>query len=144
MYAGTAIYEIHACSAQGQWQIAATFDDPNAAVAEAVRLRGSQRYIGIRVTEVFHDAVDEFATRVIYRYTTDRDRHGVTATQPEAMVAGSRFPKQVFGDEPPTTGTSLTRRETKSAGWSLGRFLPMHLSVVIAAALLVLTTIGAA
>lgn len=144
MYAGPAIYEIQACPAQGQWQIVTTFDDPNAAVAEAMRLRGSQRYIGIRVAEVFHDTVDKFVTRMIYRYTADRNRHGSTGTSLEAPVADSRSSKQALGDEPTTTDASLTRRKTEAAGWSLGRFLPMHLSVVIAAALLVLLTIGAA
>lgn len=144
MYAGPAIYEIQACPAQGQWQIVTTFDDPNAAVAEAMRLRGSQRYIGIRVAEVFYDTVDKFVARMIYRYTADRNRHGATATQPDVAVAGSRSPKQPLGDQPPTTDTALTRRQTESARWSLGRFLPMHLSVMIAAALLVLLSIGAA
>lgn len=92
MYAGTAIYEIHTCPAQGRWQIITTFDDPNMAVAEAVRLRRSQCYIGIRVTEVFHDTVDKFAARVIYRYTADGNRHNATAARPEAVITGSGSP----------------------------------------------------
>lgn len=131
MYAGTMIYEIHAC-ARGQWHTVATFNDPNAAVAEAVRLRTTRRYAGIRVIEAFHDAVDKSAARMVYRYT---------ATRPTAAATGA-CPQDQCLDADRSLATSLARPKAGLKAWSLGRFLP-RLGIVIAA-LFVLVTFSAA
>lgn len=123
MYAQEMIYEIHACL-KGQWNAVGIFTDPNQAVAEAVRLRHSHRYAGIRVTEVFQDAVDRLTARVIYRYTTEK-RH-----RPEAPAISQ-----------PATVDSPAR--TTPAHASIGQG-PAKLGAVIAAVILVLMTIGVA
>lgn len=131
MYAETVIYEIHV-RAQRQWRTVATFNDPNAAVAQAVQLRGSRRYAGIRVTEA-HDATDKSAARVVYRYT---------AAEPSAAAIDG--PSQGHGSdtEPSSPTTSSARPKAGSNAWSIERFLP-RLSIVLAA-LLVLMTFSAA
>jgi hypothetical protein len=79
MYAQEIVYEIHACL-KGQWNAIGIFHDPNKAFAEAVKLRHSHQYAGIRVTEVFQDAVDRLTARVIYRYTAEKDHRSVAPT----------------------------------------------------------------
>ena len=125
------IYEIHA-RAQGQWHTVATLNDPNAAVAEAMRLRTSRRYAGIRVIEVFPDAVDKSAARMVYRYT---------AKEPNAATIDAP-PQDPCFDADRSLATSLARPKAGLQAWSVGRFLP-RLSIVIAA-LLVLMTFSAA
>lgn len=132
MYATTVIYEIHAC-AQDQWHSVATFNDPNAAVAEAVRLRTSRRYRGIRVIEAFHEAADKIAGRVLYRYT---------ATDANVAASGGQSQDQIVKATQPSSDASMTRPKAGARPWSVGRFLP-RLSIVIAA-LLVLMTFSAA
>lgn len=86
MYAENSIYEIHVCS-KGQWKTLGTFDEASKAIAEAVRLRRSRRYVGIRVTEeTFRQTAGSFASRVVYRYALETG-HRPTASSSE--FAGS-------------------------------------------------------
>ncbi len=132
MYAGTVIYEIHV-RAQRQWRTVATSNDPNAAVAQAVQLRGSRRYAGIRVTEAFHDAADKSTARAIYRYT---------AAEPSAAALDAPSQDRSATTEPSSPDSSPARPKAALKAWSVGRFLP-HLSIALAA-LLVLMTFSAA
>lgn len=69
MPASETIFEIHAC-AKGRWRTLGTFEDANQAIAEAVRLRRTLKYSGIRVTaEHYQNASGQFASRVLYRYS---------------------------------------------------------------------------
>lgn len=82
MPGGETIFEIHAC-AKGQWRTLGTFEDANDAIAEAVRLRRTLKYSGIRVTaEIYQDSSGKFARRVVYRYSH--------ATRPPAAAADWR------------------------------------------------------
>ncbi len=79
MPAGETIFEIHAC-AKGHWRTLGTFEDANDAIAEAMRLRRTLKYSGIRVTaESYQDSSGKFARRVVYRYSHE--------TRPPAAVA---------------------------------------------------------
>ena len=138
MYAENTSYEVHACF-QGQWKTLGEFADANEAVAEAVRLRRSRRYVGIRVTEAFHDAVNKFADRVIYRYTAERDRRAAPpAISETSVIAASSLGQSASLDAAPQ------RQKIQSAAWIRALGLPVKLSVAIAAAILALLTIGAA
>lgn len=137
MYAENSTYELHACL-QGQWKTLGTFDDANQAVAEAMRLRRSRCYVGIRVTEAFHDAVNKFAARVIYRYTAERDDTQAVMLQTSVTDNPPRPNPKSLTREPPrpaTTGTTVNAQ---------GQSLPVRLGIVIVAAILVLMTIGTA
>jgi len=137
MYAENSTYELHA-RLQGQWKTLGTFDDANQAVAEAVRLRRSRCYVGIRVTEAFHDAVDKLAARVIYRYTAERNSHQAVMLQTSATDNPPNPAPESPTREPPlptTTGTTVNAH---------GQSLPVRIGIVIVAAILVLMTIGTA
>jgi len=134
MYAENTSYEVHACF-QGQWKTLGEFADANEAVAEAVRLRRSRRYVGIRVTEAFHDAVNKFADRVIYRYTAERRAAPPTISE-TSVIAASSLGQTASLDAGPQ------RQEIQSAAWIRAQGLPVKLSVAIAAAILALVTLG--
>lgn len=82
MPASETIFEIHACS-KGHWRMLGTFEDANDAIAEAIRLRRTLKYSGIRVTaESYQDSSGKFARRVVYRYSHE--------TRPPAAAADWR------------------------------------------------------
>lgn len=135
MYAETTIYEVHARS-KGQWRTLGTYDDANAAVAEAVRLRHSHHYLGIRVTEALHDTVDAFSDRVIYRYTVEQSHHSAIP----AICQTSIIDSPDTGTRSPNEGAS-SRRERASAGW-IGEWLTRRLGLAIVIMLFTLITIG--
>lgn len=86
MSSGT-LYEVHGC-AKGQWRTIRTCGDAESAIAEAVRLRSTRRFSGIRVTEErYQNSSGQFVTRVVYRYA-HRTRTPADYAQPSLSSSG--------------------------------------------------------
>jgi hypothetical protein len=100
MSAENTTYEIQACST-GPWQTLGIFSDASDAIAEAVRLRRSNLYMGIRVTEeAYMQAAGTFASRIVYRYSREPQLSPVavapSATSPAALRVGLRHRASVW------------------------------------------------
>lgn len=142
MYAENNIYEIHACS-RGQWKTLGKFNDGNEAIAEAVRMRRSHEYVGIRVTEEsFQDTVGKFASRVVYDYSLEPHRRPVMVMPPAVTMSAGPFGSSVqLGMMDPTPHEeTLAPAETQS----FAQPLAMRLGFMLLAAVLLLMVARAA
>lgn len=120
--------------AKGQWRTLGTFDDANAAIAEAIRLRRTLKYSGIRVTEEsYQNNSGKFASRVVYRYSHK-------TRQPGAGWPGAA-PVSAGGSE----GTSPNEAQSAipSADDEFVRTIAVRLGFVILAAIVTLWIIHA-
>jgi hypothetical protein len=135
MPASETIFEIHAC-AKGHWRTLGTFEDANDAIAEAVRLRRTLKYSGIRVTaESYQNSSGKFASRVVYRYSHK--------TRPPVAPAGWRT-----AASGPTDGfTRASPSEPESADplvdQEFMRMIAVRLGFVILAAIVTLWALHA-
>jgi hypothetical protein len=133
MYAENTIYEIHVCS-KNQWKTLGTFDEASEAIAEAVRLRRSHRYVGIRVTEeTYRQATGSFASRVVYRYALE------TGHRPTAVT--SEFARSAPIERPSGYGVAEAETVPPTEIQDLIQMLAVRLGFVIVAAILALTAI---
>lgn len=102
MPASETIFEIHAC-AKGRWRTLGAFEDANEAIAEAVRLRRTLKYSGIRVTaESYRNSSGQFASRVVYRYSHETRQPGAPAGWSTAASGASAHSEQESPSEPPS------------------------------------------
>jgi hypothetical protein len=135
MYAENTIYEIDVCS-KGEWKTLSTFGEAGEAIAEAVRLRRSYRYAGIRVTEETFQQAGNFVSRVVYRYALET---GYPSTAVASQFAGSA-PIEHHADYG-MAETAKAEAVPPIAIQDLVQTLAVWLGFVIVAAILALTAI---
>jgi hypothetical protein len=130
MPANGTIFEIHAC-AKGRWRTLGTFDDANRAIAEAVRLRRTLKYSGIRVTaENYQNNSGEFASRVVYRYSHETRAPGSCPKWPGGAFATSDPTEPESPDEVPSVAPMIDH--------AFVRMLFLRLGFVVLAAVITL------
>jgi hypothetical protein len=103
MPANDTIFELRV-RAKGQWRTLGTFDDANVAIAEAIRLRRTLKYSGIRVTEEsYQNNSGKFASRVVYRYSHQTRQPGMrwpAAAQESVGVTERETPHEAQSASP--------------------------------------------
>lgn len=130
------IFEIHAC-AKGHWRTLGTFEDANEAIAEAVRLRRTLKYSGIRVTaESYQDSSGKFARRVVYRYSHETRSPAAAAADWRAATSVPSVRYEPVAPSEPETAEPLVDHEFM-------RMIAVRLGFVILAAIVTLWALHA-